>query len=253
MGRKRHSKSRAGRRRGGGSPSTRRPTGSRIESGQRRPKYRLPEGATTDNPHARLLAAVSVLLTATAGIGAWQMHGLARTACIVVVAFVVALPALAIATWTTLVLALDAFVPESPEPNKRRREGALPDRGRRERARRRGLALILMFAAAGITWYALSPDVGSYQLSTLLTLPLLVVVLVWLHRHLPRRVGWALALALAPVGPLGYLFLGGSQWWGWGRMTALPLVLLVVGSGARSRVRAGAPYRVPMDGPWGPP
>jgi hypothetical protein len=194
-----------------------------------------------------------VLLTATAGMAAWQTHGLARTACIVV-AFVMALPALPIVAFATLGLTVDALAREPPEPERRRRGGAVADGGRRRRARRRGLALVLVLAAAGTTWYALSPDVGSYQLSILLTLPLLVVVLFWLNRRLPRRIAWALAVALAPVGSLGYLLLGGSQWWGWGRMTALPLVLLVVGSGARASVSGeGSRYRVPTDGPWGPP
>jgi hypothetical protein len=195
-----------------------------------------------------------VLLTIAAGVAAWQTHGLARTA-FLLVAIVVSLPALSIFAFAALGLLFDALGPEVPEPSpgRRRRAAAARETGRRQRARRVGLVAVLALAAAGVTWYALAPAAGSYQLSILLILPLLAVVLIRLHRRLPRRVAWALAIGLAPVGPLGYLLVGGSQWWGWGQLTVLPLVLLI-GRGARSG-GAGerSAYRVPMDGPWGPP
>ena len=120
------------------------------------------------------------------------------------------------------------------------------------RALQIGIALAaLLLAAAGGAWYVATPSVVSYQASSLLTLPAFVMVLVWLHRRLPIRVQWGLAIALVFVGPVGYLMVGGAQWWNWGQMTPLPLVLLILltaGDDDDPTGTAGV-----TDGPWGPP
>jgi hypothetical protein len=207
---------------------------------------------TTDDPHWRRTATLSALLALAAVIATWLTRGLAHTA-LFVVAMVVALPALSMGAFAMLGLLLEAFAPSGPA-SERARKGAIErQRSRQRRARTVALVVLFLLGAAGATWYVLSPDVGSYQASVLLMLPILAVVLIWLYRRLPPRLGLALAIALAPIGPLGYLVLGGSQWWNWGQMTILPLVLLL-GHRARSRVPSrDYDYRVPMDGPWGPP
>lgn len=125
----------------------------------------------------------------------------------------------------------------------------------RHRPRLSWSAFILVAAAAGGTLYGLSPGVGSYQVGFVLMLPLLIVVLLWLHRRLPQRLQWAIAIVLAVTGPAGYLVVGGSQWWAWGQAAVVPVLLLVY---ARSLPGAsdGFPepwYGGPMEGPWGPP
>ena len=85
---------------------------------------------------------------------------------------------------------------------------------------------IVIAALAGGTYYVVAPGVASYQVGFVLMFPLLVVVLFWLHRRLPTRVQWGVALLLAAGGPLGYLIYGGSQWWAWGQAAVVPLVLL---------------------------
>lgn len=138
-------------------------------------------------------------------------------------------------------------------------EGLSSIRGSRS-AHRRGPSRLIVTVAAGcavvgVVWYALAPGVGPYQASGLLTLPMLFITAAWLHRHLPIRVQWTIAVVLAPIGPAGYLVFGGSQWWRWGQLSVLPFVLLVVLRGLRTR-NAGKPepwYGGPGDGPWGPP
>jgi hypothetical protein len=111
-------------------------------------------------------------------------------------------------------------------------------------------------AVAGGTWYGLAPGVASYQIGLVLILPLALVVLFWLHRRLPTRVQWVVAIALAAGGALGYLVYGGSQWWAWGQAAVLPFVSLAI---ARSIARGTAPgarepwYGGHIEGPWGPP
>ncbi len=46
------------------------------------------------------------------------------------------------------------------------------------------VAALLLSAPGGAIWYVLTPDVGSYQVSTLLMLPVVIAALVWLHRRL---------------------------------------------------------------------
>jgi hypothetical protein len=124
------------------------------------------------------------------------------------------------------------------------------------RAKLRWLAVIVVVAIVGATYYALSPGVASYQLVFVLILPLLFVLLFWFHRRIAIRLQWALAVALAVVGPVGYVIFGGSQWWAWGQLAGVPLVLLVIGRGVSRQPRGTRPegwYGGPMQGPWGPP
>ena len=117
-----------------------------------------------------------------------------------------------------------------------------------------GLAIAVVLAAAGVAWYVLAPGVASYQFGTVLILPALGIVLWWLHRHLPRRVQWALAAVVAPIGPVGYLVFGGSEWWAAYSVTVLPLAALLASGASRSPTAQGG-SSVPgwIDGPWGPP
>ncbi len=115
-------------------------------------------------------------------------------------------------------------------------------------------------AAVGVVWYAVSPGVGTFQASGLLTAPLLILVLLWLHRRLPLWLQWALVLPLAPVGPVAYLVWGGDQWWNWGQLSPVPLVLLAMRHELRREFSddeedpPGQPaYSSFADGPWGPP
>ena len=110
-------------------------------------------------------------------------------------------------------------------------------------------AVSVLLAGAGVFWYTRTPNVASYQVSSLLVLPAFLMVLVWLHSRLPLRVQWVAAWALVLVGPIGYLVFGGSQWWNWGQLTPLPLILLAV---ARSPDEEASGITLP-DAPWGPP
>jgi hypothetical protein len=137
--------------------------------------------------------------------------------------------------------------------DKRRAETDRPD-PRRRRARFALVGLALVSGAGGAVWYAWAPGVGSYQVSVLFMLPTLAVALIWIHRRIAVTVQWVLAFGLAPVGPIGYLVVGGAEWWNWGQLTALPLVILVGARGAGSTEAGRSPwYGGFRDGPWGPP
>ncbi len=119
-----------------------------------------------------------------------------------------------------------------------------------------GIAAALCAAAVGIAWYVIAPGVGTFQASGWLVAPALVMSLVWLHRRLPLRLQWVLALGVALVGPAGYLVWGGSQWWNWGQLTPVPLVMLVMRDAFKDDdddEEAPPHYGGLMDGPWGPP
>jgi hypothetical protein len=196
---------------------------------------------------------LSVSFAIVAGLTAWQTHGLARALCLVVAA-VVALPAVATSGFALLAVALTALAGPAQSAEDRKRPGNDAWRViRRRRTRLACLVVALLSGAAGATWYAISPGVASYQVSVPLMLPALAIVLIWAQRRLPRPLHWPLALVLAPIGPLGYLFIGGAQWWSWGQLTLLPLILLA-GRGAVSSESADrSRYRAFGDGPWGPP
>jgi hypothetical protein len=196
---------------------------------------------------------ISASLAIVAGLVTWQTHGVASTLCLIV-ALVVALPAISTAGVALLGVALTALAGPAQSAEDRKRPANEAWRmSRRRRARAVLFVVALLAAVAGATWYAISPGVASYQVSVPLTLPMLAVVLIWVHRRLPPRLHWPLAVALAPIGPLGYLLIGGTQWWSWGQMTVLPLILLA-GRGAVSSESADhARYRPFGDGPWGPP
>jgi hypothetical protein len=113
------------------------------------------------------------------------------------------------------------------------------------------LAIFIACALAGATWYALAPDVASFQTGYVLVLPMLIVGLVWLHHRIPTKIEWVVAIAVATTGPVMYLLVGGSDWWFAGQLMVLPLVILVT-----TRVPSHGPerwYGGFRDGPWGPP
>jgi hypothetical protein len=151
--------------------------------------------------------------------------------------------------------AVTAGPSRAPRYRGRQRSGRdLPVLSRR--ARRIALGLMLVAGVGGATFYALAPGVASYQASYFLVLPILVAALVWVHRRLPIRSQWAVAITLSAAGPVGYLVYGGSEWWYWGQTAVLPLILLLVRRSA-SRTRRDGPrepwYGGPLEGPWGPP
>ena len=69
-------------------------------------------------------------------------------------------------------------------------------------AKRRWLIASLVAALGGGTHYALAHGVTSTPVGLPLTLPLLFIALVWLHRRLPLAMQWALAVPLAAAGPI---------------------------------------------------
>jgi hypothetical protein len=124
------------------------------------------------------------------------------------------------------------------------------------RAKRITLAGVTILAAAGATYYALAPGVASYQIGFVLMLPMLATIFAWLHKRLPSRIRWTLAIALAAVGPAGYLIFGGAQWWAWGQFAVLPLVLLVAARGVSRSAGVDQQefaFHDHIEGPWGPP
>jgi hypothetical protein len=137
------------------------------------------------------------------------------------------------------------------------------DRGRGQKgqflSRRAKLKWLIGFGVAAVTgasWYAVAPGVASFQIGFVFILPLLVVALVWLHRRLPLRLQWALAIALAIIGAAGYIVFSGSQWWAWSQVAVLPLAALLVGTAIQRNpdaLRQRTWYGGMQDGPWGPP
>ena len=63
---------------------------------------------------------------------------------------------------------------------------------------------------------------------------------------------FAISLVLAAVGVVWYAVIGGAQWWNWGQMTPLPLLLLTLSQAAKSKSDRSSAGGV-GDGPWGPP
>lgn len=110
----------------------------------------------------------------------------------------------------------------------------------------------LILAAVGVLWYARSPGIASYQASSLLTIPAVIMVLVWLHQRLPMWLQWTAAIAICLVGPVGYLVFGGSQWWNWGQLTPMPLLLLALFREDDDEEDSGYPVVSDAAG-WGPP
>jgi hypothetical protein len=115
----------------------------------------------------------------------------------------------------------------------------------------------LLLAAAGVVIYARDPETSTYWLNVALLAPLFGVVLYGLQRVLPTRAQWVAAACLAPLGAIAYLLWPNEQWWNYGALTAVPLVLLVLDRDDRLREERGSQseawYGGEADGPWGPP
>jgi hypothetical protein len=109
-------------------------------------------------------------------------------------------------------------------------------------------------AVLGVLLYATSPGVASYNASWLLVAPLLFAVLWWMYERVPVWFAWSAAAALALIGPVGYLIVGGAQWWNWGQLAPVPLAVLIAARGIKQdQGEGGTPYGGYVDGPWGPP
>jgi hypothetical protein len=114
-----------------------------------------------------------------------------------------------------------------------------------------GSAAAIAAALVGVVLYARRPDVDTLWLNVLLVTPLLLICLGTLHRVLPQRLQWIAAVVLAPLGGIAYLVWPNDQWWNYGALTALPLILL---AGTRAGGQPPDASAVGMgDGPWGPP
>jgi hypothetical protein len=203
-----------------------------------------------DNPTWWRVPLASSGLATLGCIGAFVASGTARIA-LIVVAVIFVLPAalygLVIAVVASLPGRIHSGGDDSPE------EPAMVSA--RRRVRQVTLAVLVLAAAVGVALYASNPGVASYQASSLLVFPLVIVVLVRLHRWLPSSVERLLAIILALAGCAGYVLVGDAQWWNWGQYAILPLVLLlwweaVKTGGERPASRWYGGFR---DGPWGPP
>jgi hypothetical protein len=125
-------------------------------------------------------------------------------------------------------------------------------------ARLAGLAVAIALAVGAVALYVTTPyTFPATQIAVFGTLPLVLVVLVWLHRRLPMWIQWVVAVVVFPMGLVGYLVFGGAQWWLWGQLTAVPFLLLVFGRASGQQdddASWGDPVFVPPQmGPFGPP
>jgi hypothetical protein len=112
-------------------------------------------------------------------------------------------------------------------------------------------------ATFGVILYARKPDVGTYWLDVVLLVPLVGLVLYGLHRVLPVRLQWVAAVLLAPFGPIAYVVWPNDQWWNYGALTVVPLLLLAWEAQDRRAAERGEEpepsYGGWADGPWAPP
>ena len=197
-----------------------------------------------------LLPSASAGLFAVGVVAAALVGGAVGTV-LLVAAVIVALPALMQGLVMTVVAALTYYVPEpDPEPVIRRAA---------KRVLRVALLISVVAGVVGVVLYASAPDVASYQASSLLVLPIFIVALAFAHHRLSTRIEWPLAVVLAIAGPVGYVVVGGDQWWNWGQFAVYPFVFLAMARGFRT-VRATDPAarqaRLPSGmggGPFGPP
>jgi hypothetical protein len=120
-----------------------------------------------------------------------------------------------------------------------------------------GTLVALALAILGVILYARDPVVGTYWVNTLLIAPLFGIVMYGLHRALPMRSQWVGACVMAPLGGIAYLLWPNEQWWNYGALTAMPLMLLALAREERIREERGEEpepwYGGFGDGPWGPP
>ncbi len=120
-----------------------------------------------------------------------------------------------------------------------------------------GVAVALALATLGVILYARDPNVGTHWANALLIAPLFGIVMYGLHRALPMRAQWVAAWVMAPLGGIAYVLWPNEQWWNYGALFAMPLVLLAAGREERIREEQGdkaAPWHGGVgDGPWGPP
>jgi hypothetical protein len=185
-------------------------------------------------------------VAATTGLAALLLSGPVR-----VVLIVCTIAALVPAAFIGAIMALLSLGPWNITSDRDARAMRVVQR----RVRRIAAAVLLGLAVAGGGWYLLAPSDVSTQFGLVATIPFLVVMVVWIGRRVPPRQRLPLAIVIAPLGALGYLVFGGDGWWGYGQMTALPLLILIVIRGARSGSGVG-PRGFRADsftGPWGPP
>jgi hypothetical protein len=145
------------------------------------------------------------------------------------------------------------------ERRKRKRRKARsaavePDEPLSRRARILLVGGAVLLAVPGVVLYAAHPGVGTYQLNGWLILPLVVLIAYGLHKWLPIRLQWILAIVVAPLGSVAYVLVPNAQWWNYGPLTAVPLGMLGAWGYATGETSPPEPwYGGPTDGPWGPP
>lgn len=119
-----------------------------------------------------------------------------------------------------------------------------------------GWAAAVLAALGGVVLYAVEPRTATYWAHAFLLAPLGFLVLELAGRKLPYRAQWGIAVPLALMGPTAYLLWPGDQWWLYGALAAVPLVLLAERREERLLERRGAPPPVRPengDGYWDMP
>src|SRR4051812_33721684 len=104
-------------------------------------------------------------------------------------------------------------------------------------------------AIPGVIVYARDPRGLTYFLNILALFPLACLVLKAAARVLPYRLQWAIATALAVIGPLAYVIWRDDQSWNYGAVLAMPFALLAWQRAGR--LEEDPPFG--FEGPWGPP
>ena len=108
----------------------------------------------------------------------------------------------------------------------------------------------VLAAAVGVWLYARDARGLTYFAHAVLCLPLFTLVIEAAARVLPERVQWAIAIPLALLGPLAYVLWMNDQWWLYGALAAMPLVLLAERRAERRGASAGHASGADF---WSPP
>ena len=94
-------------------------------------------------------------------------------------------------------------------------------------------------AALGAWLYVAAPGVATYWLSFFLMLPLWLGLFGVLGDRLPLRVHWVGAALLAAAGVASYLVWPNADWWSFGQLAIVPLVVLIIKRGTQRECGSG--------------